>query len=271
MDLHIHTTKSDGELTPEEIVQEAVEARLSMIAITDHDQIAGYHVAKPHAEKAGIRLIPGIELNTDGEDGELHILGYNFDPHAEALDKYIAWRTEDRKQWARNIVKKLNELDYDTAFDACAKRATGGIIVRTHIADELVSKGYFPNSKEAYTSLLQKGGPAFLKRSVFTAEDAINLIHSIGGEAYLAHPGIYPFEMSIEKLVSYGLDGVEVFHSKHTREQTASYEKLAEQLNLKISGGSDHHGPNSRNPFPVGSVRLSDACITQWKEEVFRT
>ncbi|SHN23531.1 PHP domain-containing protein [Gracilibacillus kekensis] len=268
MDLHIHSTKSDGELTPKEIVDEATKAGLHMISITDHDQIEGYHLAKPYAEQAGISLIPGIELNTDGIDGELHILGYHFDPHHEELIKHITWRTEDRRQWADKIVTQLQTMDYDIDFASCINRAKGGIIVRTHIADELVSQGYFTNSIDAYTTLLQKGAPAFIERSSFTAKDAISLIHKAGGEAYLAHPGIYPFELSIERIAGYGLDGIEVYHSKHSDEQISYWKNQAREFGLKISGGSDHHGPNSRNPYPIGSVRIGAECIKQWSKEV---
>ncbi|WP_058306376.1 PHP domain-containing protein [Gracilibacillus massiliensis] len=268
LDLHIHSTKSDGELTPKEIVDEATKAGLNMISFTDHDQIEGYHLAKPYAEQTGITLIPGIELNTDGMDGDLHILGYHFDPHHEEIVKHIAWRMKDRRQWAQKIVTQLKKMNYDIDFASCSKRAKGGIIVRTHIADELVSQGYFTNSKNAYTTLLQKGAPAFSERSSFTAKDAISLIHKAGGEAYLAHPGIYPSKLPIERIVSYGLDGIEVYHSKHTDQQITYWKNRAQEFGLKISGGSDHHGPNSRNPYPIGSVLIDAECIKQWNKEV---
>lgn len=267
MDLHIHSTKSDGELTPKQIVESARRTGLQTISITDHDQIEGYHEAKPFAEQIGITLIPGIECNTDGIDDELHILGYHVNPHHEILTKHIAWRMKNRRQWAQSIVNQLKKMEYDIDFESCMKRAKGGIIVRTHIADELVNQGYFSNSKEAYTTLLQKGAPAFIERSNFTAEDAILLIHKTGGEAYLAHPGIYPFDISIDRLISYGLDGIEIYHSKHTNQQITYWKNLALTHNLKMSGGSDHHGPNSRNPFPIGSVHIDAHCIKKWSKE----
>lgn len=264
MDLHIHSTKSDGELSPKQIITTAFDTGIKVISITDHDEIDGYNQAKAEADRLGIRLIPGIELNTDGEEGELHILGYHFDPISKDLLSHIEWRTKDRMKWAEKIVHKLQEMDYAIDFKSCLSRAKGKIIVRTHIADELVDKGYFLSSKQAYTELLQKNAPAFVDRGHFCAKDAIDLIHRAGGEAYLAHPGIYPFEISLDRLISYGLDGIEVYHSKHTKEQTDYWEQKATHLGLKRSGGSDHHGPYSRNPYPIGSVQLGTTCLKQW-------
>ncbi|MDL4842675.1 PHP domain-containing protein [Aquibacillus rhizosphaerae] len=264
MDLHIHSTHSDGQLTPSEIIHIASSKGINVLSITDHDEIAAYHSGKRTANFLGITLIPGIELNTDGEDGELHILGYYINPYSETLLNYIAWRKKERTDWAKKIVNKLRDMGYNISFDACARRAKGGVIVRTHIADELFSKGYFPSSEHAYGTLLIKGATAFVKRADFTAEDAIQLIHDAGGEAYLAHPGIYPFDIHIQRLIAYGLDGIEVYHSKHKQAQIAYWEKIAQQASLKVSGGSNHHGPQSFNPYPIGSVLLSDFCIKQW-------
>ncbi|UFU00116.1 PHP domain-containing protein [Radiobacillus kanasensis] len=264
MDLHIHSTFSDGEWTPAEIIQNAADNELHLISITDHDEIAGYHEGVALAKIMGVTLIPGIELNTDGPDGEIHILGYQFDPDSTVLLNHIQKRQEQRIEWAKQIVEKLQDMQYSITFEDCMAHAQGGVIVRTHIAMELFAKGYFPSPQEAYNELLRKGAPAFCARPPFTAEQAIQLIHQAGGKAFLAHPGIYDFAIQMDNLVSYGLDGIEAYHSKHTTSQTTFWREKALELGLMFSGGSDHHGPNSRNPFPIGSVTMDEKQILQW-------
>lgn len=255
IDLHIHSIYSDGFWTPQEIVENSIQKGLEIIAITDHDVLTGYEEALSYS-KDTLKVIPGIELNTDGPQGELHILGYQFDPQHPKLNNHVSWRVEDRFQWGKRIVENLRNLGYDISFNDCLKRVGKGVLVRTHIADELVSAGYFRNSKEAYEQLLKKGKPAFEERGSFSAEDAIKLIHEAGGLAFLAHPGIYKHEFHLQQLIDSGLDGIEVYHSKHSEKEQNYWGRMAEEFNLLISGGSDFHGPESRNPFPIGSVGI---------------
>ncbi|WP_141432297.1 PHP domain-containing protein [Bacillus sp. 03113] len=194
IDLHMHTTCSDGELTPKEILHMASQNGVSIMSITDHDDITAFQEAKSEANKMNITLIPGIELNTNGPNGELHILGFAFHPDHPKLLQYISWRKQERVRWSKQIVLKLQELGYEVEWENCFKRAAGGVIVRTHIADELVAHGYFISSKKAFNTLLVKGQAAFVERSPFSSLDAIRLIHQCGGKAFIAHPGIYPFK-----------------------------------------------------------------------------
>ncbi|RCW74928.1 PHP domain-containing protein [Saliterribacillus persicus] len=267
MDLHIHSTFSDGELTPTQIIEEAAKNDLSIISITDHDEIGGYLDAINIARKKGIDLIPGIELNTDGDDGELHILGYHLDPVHPALTAHINWRQKERNQWAQKIINRLHELGYPITFHGAKKWATGEIIVRTHIALELVDQGYFQTQEKAYDSLLKKGADAFIQRASFTAADAIALIHQAGGKAFLAHPGMYKTNVAPEKLISYGLDGIEVYHPRHSEADISKWKHIADAHDLLISGGSDHHGPHSRNPFSIGSQDIPEACKNNWQQK----
>lgn len=269
-ELHVHSTFSDGELTPEEVLDEAKKAGIEMLAFTDHDEVGAYHNSSEKAKDLGIQLIPGIELNTDGEDGELHILGYFFDPNHPDMLAHIKWRKEERKEWAKKIVARLQALDYDITFADVQKYAKGDIIVRTHIGEALCARGYFQKAEEAYHTLLIKGKPAFVQRAPFSAKEAIELIHASGGKAFLAHPGAYRFEVQGAKLLEYGLDGVEVYHSKHKEEDIEKWKQFAEQHQLFISGGSDHHGPDSRNPYPIGSVQLDENSLAFFTERVGR-
>lgn len=263
IDLHIHSEYSDGHWTPREIVEDSVKKGLEIISITDHDVLAGYEEALSYRDNS-LKIIPGIELNTDGPLGELHILGYNFDPNNPSLREHVSFRVEDRLQWGRRIVAKLKRIGFTISFDNCLARVGKGVLVRTHIADELVEAGYFHSSKQAYEELLKKGKPGFEERGSFSATDAIKLIHEAGGLAFLAHPGIYKHEFNVQHLIDSGLDGIEVYHSKHSKEDQDFWGRIAVESNLLISGGSDFHGPESRNPFPIGSVEIENQQQLIW-------
>lgn len=267
-ELHVHSTFSDGVQTPEEIVHLAKEANIQVLSITDHDEIGAYKEALPLAEAARIELIPGIELNTDGEAGELHILGYLFDPEHPEMLQHISWRKAERKNWATKIVARLNELGYSITFQDVERYAPKDIIVRTHIASALCEKDYFTTTHEAYHGLLVKGKPAFIERGAFSAKDAIELIQACGGEAYLAHPGAYRFPIDEEKVLSYGIDGIEVYHSKHSETDVSYWKEFALKNQLLISGGSDSHGRHTRNAYAIGSVQLDEHSRKHWLEKV---
>lgn len=269
-ELHVHSTFSDGELTPGEVLHQARKAGIDILAFTDHDEIGAYQASSELAEDLGIQLIPGIELNTDGVDGELHILGYFFDPDHPKMAAHIKWRKEERMEWSKKIITRLRELKYDISFEDVRKYAKGDIIVRTHIGQALHEKGYFPSAKEAYNSVLVKGKSAFVQRAPFSVKDAIELIQACGGEAYVAHPRDYRFEVNGEKLLDYGLNGVEVYHSKHSEEDVEKWRQFAVHHDLFISGGSDHHGPNSRNPYPIGSIQLDEVALQHFTERMRR-
>ncbi|QKY69337.1 PHP domain-containing protein [Lentibacillus sp. CBA3610] len=267
-ELHVHSTFSDGHLTPEEIIKEAAKQECQLVAFTDHDEVGAYKQALAPAQQAGIRLIPGIELNTDGADGELHILGFFFDPDHPDMTAHIAWRKDERRSWAQKIIDQLKAFNYEITLDDAMQHAPGDILVRTHIAEALVEKNYFSTAHDAYHRMLVKGTPGFVPRAPFSARDAIKLIHISGGEAYLAHPGAYRFPVDAERLLTYGLDGVEVYHSKHTEETERYWRAFVTEHDLFASGGSDHHGPDSRNPYPIGSVQLDDQSKRHWLNRV---
>ncbi|MFC3040865.1 PHP domain-containing protein [Virgibacillus xinjiangensis] len=269
MDLHIHSIYSDGHWSPEQIIQTAKRKNIGVLSITDHDSIEGYKHGKPMAEREGIHLIPGIELNTDGELGELHILGYLFDPEHPGMKAHITWRQEERVRWGKKIIENLHTLQYSISMEACMARAGKGVLVRTHIADELAAVGYFSTGEEAYNTLLRKGKAAYAERAPFSAAAAIQLIHAAGGLAFLAHPGIYGFDVPLEDLIAQGLDGIEVYHSKHTKQEGEKWKTWAEANQLLVSGGSDFHGPASRNPYPIGSVSIGEEVdLMEWERRV---
>jgi len=269
VDLHMHSVCSDGERSPGELVELAARKGLTHIAITDHDTVSAYSELD-RMEVDGVELISGLEFNTTGPNGEIHILGYGIDLENEQIVSYCNWRQEERKRWSREIVKKLRSLSYVLDWEDCIARAGGGVIVRTHIADELVGKGYFRTSQEAFDSLLRMGRPAFIERAQFTTKEAIDLIHHAGGLAFIAHPGIYSFEWSLDVLVQEGIDGIEAFYAKHAPVQTDYWAEQAKSRGLLVSVGSDFHGETSRNPMMIGSVDYKSELVHPWVEDLIR-
>ena len=269
IDLHMHTNCSDGELTPAELLAFIRERQVTHFAIADHDTIEAYEqLACP--ESTGPALITALEFNTDGPNGELHILGYGLDLQNEQLNDYCRMRREERMGWSRKIVDKLQRLGYSISFEKVRKRAAGGIIVRTHIADELVSSGYFKSAQIAYEKLLAKGALAFETRKGATSAEAIGIIHEAGGLAVLAHPGIYKFDFSIKKVIAEGIDGIEVFYPLHTVQQAMYFKGIADEYNLYKTVGSDFHGVNTRSPYLPGDVFYEEADVLPFIEAISR-
>lgn len=267
MDLHIHSIYSGGNLTPSEIVCEAAGKKIEVISITDFDEISGYYSAKAVAGFLGVKIIPGIELKTNGSEGEFHILGYQMNLNSDVLTDYIGWRKKEKIEWAARVLKKLQELGFSIEFSSCMNRLTGTFITEKHIAKELCRNNFFRSSYEAYVNLLIKGAPAYVARPLFTVEDAVQLIHQAGGEAYLAHPGKYEFEVPISRLVAAGLDGFQVYHPSHSIDQVNDWVNKALHSGLKITGGSGYIKPGI-SPS-IGSVMVGNECRKQWRELEF--
>ena len=270
IDLHMHTTCSDGEMTPEELFQLGLMQKLDFMSITDHDALGAYTALENHPSLQSTNLIVGMEFNTDGPNGELHILGYGIDPNHPSLKAYCEFRKNERIRWSQKIVEKLRQLGYNIEWEHCMNRAKGGIIVRTHIADELVSIGAFETADAAYNALLKKGAPAFVERAGKTSKEAIDIIHEAGGLAFLAHPGIYKFEFQFDEVLKEGIDGIEVFYALHSKETTEHWYNIAKAHHLYTSVGSDFHGFTSKNPQMIGSVPFIKEELMQWIPQVVK-
>lgn len=268
VDLHMHTTCSDGEMTPEELLKLGIEQKLDYLSICDHDSLDAYEQLENSPLLSSTNLIVGMEFNTDGPNGELHILGYGFNPHHPAVQGYCEFRKNERIRWSKAIVERLQQLGYPIEWENCLARAKGGIIVRTHISDELCAMGVFETSKEAYDALLAKGAPAYVERAGKTSKEAIELIHEVGGIAFLAHPGIYKFEFDYKEVLKEGIDGIEVFYALHDEETTQHWYNIAKQHNLYMSVGSDFHGFTSKNPQMIGSVPFEQEELMKWIPQV---
>ena len=241
-DLHMHSFCSDGLRTPTQAVEEACEAGLQAISLTDHDTVEGI----PEATEAGIRLgmevIPGTELSAHVREREVHILAYCIDCSDNQFGSNLEKAFESRYQRGVTIVEKLNGLGLGVSLDDVLEQAKGSPIGRPHIAAALVEKGLVADNNEAFNRYIGDRGPAFKAKPYTPADDVIALIHRTGGVAVLAHPGASLHEDIIQQLISFGLDGVEVFHPAHQPPQIDFYNQLADSHGLLKSGGSDSHG-----------------------------
>ena len=241
-DLHMHSFCSDGLRTPTQAVQEACEAGLQAISLAAHDTVEGI----PEATAAGIRLgmevIPGTELSAHVREREVHILAYCIDCSDNQFGINLEKAFESRYQRGVAIVEKLNGLGLGVSLDDVLEQAKGSPIGRPHIAAALVEKGLVADKNEAFNRYIGDRGPAFKAKPYTSAEDVIALIHRTGGVAVLAHPGANLHEDIIQQLISFGLDGLEVFHPAHQPPQIDFYNQLADSHGLLKSGGSDSHG-----------------------------
>ena len=268
-DLHMHTSCSDGLLAPEELVEAAKKAGLSYIAITDHDTVAGLCQLYEHGlyPQPGIRIIPGIELSAHHEVSEIHILGYNIDIY----NKELADRLNDvvEARWTRfsTMVEKLQGLGYDISETDVLEIADGSTsISRSHIAQTMVRKGYFPSIKETFAQLLEKGKPAYVSHYRLEPEEIIDLIKNSGGTPVLAHPKLVHNDELVEELLKKGIEGVEAFYPRHTEEDTERYLAMADKYHLLVTGGSDFHGIPGRMPKFIGDFTVAD----EYAAELYR-
>jgi predicted metal-dependent phosphoesterase TrpH len=248
IDLHTHTTASDGRLSPSELVRYAREKDLRVIAVTDHDTIEGNEEAVSAGMREGIEVVPGIEISVDYTPGSMHMLGYFITGGEHGLQEKLALLQDSRADRNPKIIEKLNELGIAIHYDEVLKVSGGGQVGRPHIAQVLMQRGYTKTIQEAFDKYLGKGAPAYFDKFRLEAHDAIAMIMDAGGVPVLAHPfTLYckssnDLEQLIAQLVDHGLQGIEVFYPEHNKQQTAEYHLLAKRNNLLVTGGSDFHG-----------------------------
>lgn len=246
-DLHVHSTASDGILTPEEVLLKAWEIGLGGVALTDHDTVSGIEAAQKYHAAHGLTLefIPGIEMNTEVDENEVHILGYYIDHrHARLLNKLEEIR-EARLERARKMVYRLKSMGLAISFEHVEKLAKGDLIGRPHVAQALAEKGYVFSIKEAFEKYIGKGRPAYVPRYKFLPQEAIQLIKSAGGVPILAHPGLLRNRELIQEAINLGVAGLEVYYPEHTLQQVDEYLCHCRKYHLLVTGGSDFHGTGS--------------------------
>lgn len=242
IDLHVHSTFSDGLLGPGQVVELAFQKKIMAIAITDHDEIAGYKAAYEAGKSLGIEVLSGIEISTLDQGMDIHVLGYCLDPHNSEIQDYIQAFKKKRVERAVQIVNRLGEMGIRISFELVKMKANSGSIGRPHIADVLVEEGFVFSFQEAFQKYLADDKPAYVPKAKIESQDAIRMIHNAGGLAFIAHPAIGVSDELIERFVNFGLDGIETLHPKHTPKDIQHYQELCRQYCLLESGGSDCHG-----------------------------
>lgn len=255
-DLHTHSIASDGTKRPSEVVRLAKEHDLNAIALTDHDTIDGVKEAIESAQKHGIEVIPGIELNSNDGEQDVHILGYFINYNDEIFKKKLDTIIKLRVDRGKQIIEKLNEINIDISIEDVLEFTNEKFIGRPHIARAMVKKGYAETVKDAFDKFIGEGGPAFVKRYILHPFESIHYIIENGAVPVLAHPALLKNNNIIEELVKNGLMGIEVYHSKHSSSESEYYLKKAKEFGLLITGGSDFHGIEVDGKQLLGTVKL---------------
>lgn len=257
IDLHLHTTASDGTLPPSELVFQARAAGLSIISITDHDTTAGSEAAQAAAHDAGVRLIPGIEISAVAEGRDVHVLGYFLDTTSPALRAFLVRQREDRVRRVAEMGARLTALGcHIDVAPILADAARGRSVGRPQIAAALLAAGHVRTRDEAFDRFLECGGAAYVARAGTSPQKVVAIIHEAGGIASLAHPGVSARDHLIAPLAAAGLDAIEAVHSDHDPDTQARYRALAARLGLLVSGGSDFHGALAHRVSRLGTVTL---------------
>jgi predicted metal-dependent phosphoesterase TrpH len=263
VDLHIHTSYSDGAFSPEKIVDTAIDAELGAIAITDHDNVLSYKIAQEYAKDKSLEVLPGVEINTIYKGYEVHILGYFMDLNNSDFQKLIKSQQQARIKQTKEIITLLNKrAGIKISFDSITKQvAPGGSIGRPHIAKAITNVGGTSNIMEAYSKYIHRASPVYVERKTVSPFDAVEIIYDSGGIPVIAHPyDIDIAEKLIKELMNCGLRGIEAYHRKHSPAIVEYFSSMAESLGLIVTGGSDFHAPNIMN----GQIILGKNFVPDW-------
>ena len=241
VDLHMHSTASDGARSPEEVAAAAYAAGLAAIALTDHDTVSGVDAARIAGARLGLRVITGVELSADDEGREIHVLGLHLE-RLELIEMAMQEFRATRIDRARLMVDRLNALGVPVTFESVIAQAAGGAVGRPHVARAVVAGGWALEQREVFDRWLGNGKPANVPKQRLDVAEAIRIIHEAGGLAIVAHPGVDCNRTRIERLVTLGIDGLEVRHPGHSADEIRRLGALVEHFRLVPSGGSDWHG-----------------------------
>lgn len=274
VDLHLHTTASDGAMSPSEIVKYAQAKGLQAISITDHDTIEGLEEGLSEGERINFEVIPGIEISAEHPPGSMHLLGYLFDTHHPLLNERLAHLQQARAERNPKIAEKLKKLGLQVSLEEVVKVSGGGQVGRPHFAQVLLDKGYVRSFQEAFERYLKKGAPAYVEKFRYSAGEALHFIREAGGVGVLAHPktlglsGYAELERVLFQLAREGLRGLEVYYPEHSALEVAQYKTLAERCGLVITGGTDYHGLEG-NGLDIGvgrgEMRLPYSIVVELK------
>lgn len=266
IDLHVHTTESDGEYNPKDVIRMAKENNLEAIAIADHDTVSGLDEAIKEGKRIGVEVIPAIELNAEIEKGKMHILGYYMDYKDKDFMRAMEILRKDREDRNIKFIEEFNKQKINITLEQVKKYAVGKIIAKPHFARALYDNGYISDIEEAYTNYFNVPPMKNIKRKLITPRKAIELIKNAGGIAVIAHPVTLKLsdnelDKKIKELKGYGLDGIECYNNIHTKEDIDKLKEIANENNMLITAGSDFHGPITTPGVIIGRGK-DDNIIT---------
>ena len=267
-DLHTHSTASDGTLTPSELIGRAAEARIKVLALTDHDTTEGLAELAAAARRRGIRVVNGVEISVSWGSQVIHLVGLGFDPDAEALRQGLAGLRRFRDWRAEEIGRRLEKAGIPGAYQGARDLSNGRLISRTHFARFLVKSGHAPEMRKVFQTYLVRGKPGYVPGQWAPLEEAVSWVRSAGGQVVIAHPARYPLTATkrrrlLGEFVEVGGNGLEVVSGSHSRDDNFTMAGYARDFGLLASAGSDYHGPENpwvdlgRLPdFPAGAVPI---------------
>ena len=258
LDLHVHTTASDGTLSPSAAVRSAQANGVAILGIADHDTTEGLREAQEAANGTGLVLVPGVELSVGQGARETHVLGYFVDPDEPELQVVLETLRGARDGRNEGIVQRLKELGAPISLDRVKQISGGGSVGRPHIAKALVEAGHVSSEGEAFGRYLARGKPGYVGRERLSPAEAAVAIRKSGGIPVLAHPAKLGARRVIEGILDQGMGGIEVYHSDHTDADAEMLLALARERDLVVTGGSDSHGPHSDRPIEIGSLDIPE-------------
>ena len=258
IDLHMHTTASDGVLSPSALVERAFDVGIRILSVTDHDTMAGIEEASGAALARGMKFLPGIEITAVDKRKDIHMLAYFLENEEKRLAPFLARQRSDRVRRAREMSKKLSKLGVSINIDEKILRceSTGKVVGRPDVANALLAAGHVASVQEAFDRFLGDDCPAYVPRKGISPAEVVRVVTQVGGVTALAHPGLLKQDSLIPNLARNGLDAIEVYHSDHDLSDEARYLRLSEEHGLAVSGGSDFHGAHHRRAKCFGKIGL---------------
>ena len=269
VDFHMHSIYSDGVKSPEELLRHALDCNLSMMALTDHDEIDGIKALRTAQEQLDpektIKFINGCEFSADYKDKSIHILGYRFDETNKELRDFIEYFKSKREERIDEIIRRCNNAGYFISKDELLKKfpktqAYG----RPHIGQLLIDGGYAKDINDVFKDILRKDSPCYVPKVKIEVPYIIDIIHKAGGLAVMAHPKLVSSDEYVVEMLAYDFDGMEVYHTKHNADDVKRYKSLAKEHNLFITGGSDYHGIPGKAPDKFGDFLVSAEDVSEF-------
>lgn len=269
VDFHMHSIYSDGVKSPEELLRHALECKLSMMSLTDHDEIDGIKALRAAQKQLDpdktIKIINGCEFSADYKDKSIHILGYCFDENNKELNDFITFFKRKREERVDEIIRRCNIEGYHiTKEDLIKQFPDTKAYGRPHIGTLLINGGYAKDVNEVFRGILRKDSPCYVPKVKVEVPYIIDIIHKAGGLAVMAHPKLVSSDEYVVEMLAYDFDGMEVYHTKHNDDDVKRYKALAKEHNLFITGGSDYHGIPGKAPDQFGDYLVSAENVSEF-------